>query len=579
MRLCHGTILAMKKNITFAFCFLLYGCGSLPGPTPPLKPTPQKEAAAPQFSPVDIGTFTQSYLGAVVAESSGDLAQSAAYYFNAMKDAPNSRYLLEAAFTYQLAVGNVETAVDLAQRLDNMGGSTPVSFLMLAAKAAKEGNLAALQQALDKSQALSTELLQFELAKAYIALERGDEIEKIVATLKAYTPHPSLAPYQQFHIARLYELAGNTQQALVFYELAAEKDPGSIFNTLQLGRLYEEMGEQEKAADIYTLFDAVKPSSTLLLDVKKRLETKQTPPKFKATLQENIAEVLFGLGTLMTNPETLLASQQMMHIAKYLAPTHNFAAFYVANLADRRQDYAAAAKHYAQVPPQSPAWFAAQLRLADVLVEDQKGREAKAVLRGMIDEYANQYQLYQALGDIYYAEKKYQRAIRYYQRALAAVETPTTAHAALFFSLGGCFERLGDFSRATENLQMALNLSPNNPAILNYLGYMWLEQNKNLEQATTYITQALLLQPGDGAITDSLGWAYYKQGNYKKAVRLLERAAELLPNDPTINSHLGDVYEKLERFDEARTHWQRALDLGLENATEVQRMQQKLEEM
>ena len=110
-------------------------------------------------------------------------------------------------------------------------------------------------------------------------------------------------------------------------------------------------------------------------------------------------------------------------------------------------------------------------------------------------------------------------------------------------------------------MQTALILRHYNPDILNYLGYSWLEQGRNIEQAADMIIKAYKKQPYEGHIIDSVGWVYFRLGMYNKAVAFLEQASSLNPGNAVINDHLGDAYWFAGRKNEAIFQWNHALDL------------------
>ena len=134
-------------------------------------------------------------------------------------------------------------------------------------------------------------------------------------------------------------------------------------------------------------------------------------------------------------------------------------------------------------------------------------------------------------------------------------------HWSLLYSRGIALERSKQWARAETDFIKALELEPEQPYVLNYLGYSWVDQGIHLERATGMIEKAVELRPRDGFIVDSLGWAYFRIGDYGGAVRELERAVELRPQDPVINDHLGDAYWMVGRRLEARFQWRRALAL------------------
>jgi tetratricopeptide (TPR) repeat protein len=150
-------------------------------------------------------------------------------------------------------------------------------------------------------------------------------------------------------------------------------------------------------------------------------------------------------------------------------------------------------------------------------------------------------------------------ALNYETAISMAGPAPTRNDWNLFFQAGIAHERLKQWPRAEAHFKRALELYPDQPQVMNYLGYSWIDMNMNLEEGMDLIRAAVDLRPNDGYIVDSLGWAHYRLGDYEDAVRELERAVELRPADPTINDHLGDAYWQVGRKLEATFQWNRAL--------------------
>ena len=155
------------------------------------------------------------------------------------------------------------------------------------------------------------------------------------------------------------------------------------------------------------------------------------------------------------------------------------------------------------------------------------------------------------------------------------VATPEKANWPIFYFRGICYERDKQWDKAEADLKMALTLFPDQPHVLNYLGYSWIDQGINLDEGMKMIRRAVEQRSDDGYIVDSLGWVYYRTGDYAEALKHLERAVELKPDDPTINDHLGDVYWRLGRTLEAIFQWSHARDLKPE-PDELVKIQQKL---
>ena len=164
-----------------------------------------------------------------------------------------------------------------------------------------------------------------------------------------------------------------------------------------------------------------------------------------------------------------------------------------------------------------------------------------------------------------------------YDAAIALVPDPQPVHWVLYYTRGISNERAGNWPAAEADFREALVLSPDQPMVLNYLGYSLVEQGRDLDEALDMIERAVAGQPDDGYITDSLGWVLYRMGRYEEAVPHMLRAVELTPDDPIINDHLGDVLWKVGRIREAEFQWRRALSFGPAPDLDMDRVRRKLE--
>jgi tetratricopeptide (TPR) repeat protein len=264
-------------------------------------------------------------------------------------------------------------------------------------------------------------------------------------------------------------------------------------------------------------------------------------------------------------------------MALYLDPNHAFALVSLANAYETSRRYEDAIAAYDRVPKDTPLQSEIEIRKAFDLNSLDKVDEAKVILDKLIAENPGDVKALDALGSIMRVRKRYAEAVDYYTRALALVKKPSKRHWSLFYSRGTCYERLKNWPPAEADLKKALNLYPDQPMVLNYLGYSWIDQNNHLKEGMSLIEKAVALKPDDGYIVDSLGWAHFKLGNFKEAVRFLERAVELKPEDPVLNDHLGDALWHVGREREARFQWDQALTLEPE-PEDVEKIKKKLAE-
>jgi len=168
---------------------------------------------------------------------------------------------------------------------------------------------------------------------------------------------------------------------------------------------------------------------------------------------------------------------------------------------------------------------------------------------------------YYDMANFFKDNKYYKDSIKYYSLALENIEPTNTLVAKILDRRGTSYERLGNWKKAEKDLLESLKISPDQPHVLNYLAYSWIEKEININQSMGMLQRASKLRENDGYIIDSLGWAYYKNKNYAEAKKFLQKAVELMPLDPIVNDHYGDALWMLDNSIQARYFWKHALSL------------------
>ncbi len=178
-------------------------------------------------------------------------------------------------------------------------------------------------------------------------------------------------------------------------------------------------------------------------------------------------------------------------------------------------------------------------------------------LKDLSETFPKNWQITLLLADKLRSQKKFKESIELYSYVIEneLVENKF----AILYSRGIAYERLNEWNKAEKDLTDALEINPNDPYVLNYLAYSWLDRNQNLDRALNLLKKAVELEPNDGYIIDSLGWAFYLTGVIDKSIFYLEKAVSIMPNDATLNDHLGDAYWKSGRKQEANSQWKRVL--------------------
>jgi tetratricopeptide (TPR) repeat protein len=301
----------------------------------------------------------------------------------------------------------------------------------------------------------------------------------------------------------------------------------------------------------------------ILERLEASLNAGEIPPLPVASPAEGAAEVLYSLGSAIGADAEELATIYLS-LSLFADPDNDYTAFALAELMQSRQRYEPSAEAFGAIPETSPFHAAAQVRRGLSLDAMDETEIAVNELKALIEAYPQDATASVTLADILSGRERFGEATEYYTKAIDLLETPETANWVLFYRRGITYERTDRWDLGEADFFRALELFPDRPEVLNYLGYTWADKGLNLDRALGMIQKAVDLRPNDGYIVDSLGWAHYMLGDYEEAVTHLERAVQLSPEDAVLNDHLGDAYWKVGRRREAVFQWTHARDLGAE---------------
>jgi len=302
----------------------------------------------------------------------------------------------------------------------------------------------------------------------------------------------------------------------------------------------------------------------LAKDLRDEINKKKKIALLVNSAPEGLAEVFYGLGEALTGEGGVSLGTIYLQLALYAKPDHSFALAALASAQEQAQRYDEAIATYDKIPKGTALQTAIDIRKAFNLNSLDRADEAQAILDDLAKKNPRDVRPLEALGNIMRSRKRYADAVNYFTRAINLIDKSDERDWTYFYARGTSYERMKNWPAAEADLKRALALAPDQALVLNYLGYSWIDQGRNMKEGMKLIEKAVALKPDDGYIVDSLGWAHYKRGNYKEAVRYLERAVEIKPEDPTLNDHLGDAYWQVGRFQEARFQWSQALTLNPE---------------
>jgi tetratricopeptide (TPR) repeat protein len=504
-----------------------------------------------------------NYLAARHAGTERDSAAAAAYYLNVLKADPKNPDLLSRAFLSVLTGGDIDQAGKLADRLLQVDHTDRIARLVVGVRALKQKDYSAARQNFAQSVRGPVTDLTATLLSAWALAGSGDTRVSIDTMDKLSGPD-WYSIFKDLHAGLILDLANNKKEAGKRYERAYKVDPTAVRMVEAYGRYLARGGNKADALKVYGDFNKVLPDHPLIVQEMKAVNDGDKLPLLVDSPQAGGAEALYGLGASIGRRGGEDLALIYLQLALYLEPSHVMALLSLADLYESLKKPDLAIKVYERVPPSSPLSRNAEIQLAGDLDQLDRSDEAKKRLEHVIADHPKDTEAILALGNIQRGRKEFAECADTYGKAIDTIANPDKSNWVVFYFRGICYERSHQWPSAEADMKKALELFPEQPLVLNYLGYSWVDQGAHLDDGMDMIRRAVEQRPDDGYIVDSLGWAYFRTGNYDEAVKNLERAVELKPDDPTINDHLGDAYWRVGRTLEAHYQWSQAKDLGPE---------------
>jgi tetratricopeptide (TPR) repeat protein len=531
-------------------------------------------AAQSQIPPLS-GSPLGSYLAARHAGAQRDATAAATYYRSALRADPRDPELLERTFLAVLADGDVEIASRYAERAVNLDRNGRIARLVLGVRSLKQKRYKVARPSLTKAvQGPITDLAP-TLLIAWTQFGAGDW-RGAVETIDKLGGPEWYSLFKNLHAGLILDLAGRQKEAGKRFQQAHKLDP-TMLRVVEAYGSWASRHEKAQAQTVFEEFDKVLPRHPLIIDALARVNRGQPVPQIVNTAAGGGAEVLYGIGSSFGRRGGEDLGLLYLQLSIYLAPNHALALLSLADLYENLKKPDQALKVYAKVPKVSPLYRNAAIQHAVNLDTLERTAEAKEQLEKLIVQRGDDREAILALGNILRARKQFAECADVYAKAIEGIPEPQKSDWTVFYFRGVCRERSKQWDQAEADLKKALELFPDQPHVLNYLGYSWVDQGRHLDEGMAMIRKAVEQRPDDGYIVDSLGWAYYRLGNFDEAVKHLERAIEIRPEDPTINDHLGDAYWRVGRRLEASFQWAHARDLKPE-PDELAQIEKKLKE-
>ncbi|MGC9954921.1 MAG: tetratricopeptide repeat protein [Rhizomicrobium sp.] len=534
--------------------------------------SPGAETASDADDPADV---YGDYLSARFAADHHDLAEAAKFYRASLDGDPKNPQLLVFAFFYAASAGQVDQAAELADRLAAVSPSDRAARLTLAVAALKHRDYEAARVQIAKSAAGPFTSFTVALIDAWAAAGMGDGAgaEADLKSLHAQSGADALA---YFNEAMLAEFLGQKDKADAFYNMELKAAGPSPRVVDAYGRFLERNGRANDAQALYTKVAGDSVFAPVAHAGLARIALGQTPEPLIAHAEDGAAEAMFGIAASLGDEASRDISILYLRLALYLQPNLDLAKLLLADRFEALTKYDNAIEVYRGVGRDSPYYRIAAVEVAVDEARSGKLDESITDLSALTAIYPTDVESWTALADAYRQAQKYADATKAYGQAIQTIGTPTKKDWPLYYARAISEQQSNNWTAAEADLNQALKLSPDEPQVLNYLGYSWIDQRRHISQALAMLQKASALAPDDGYIVDSVGWAYYRLGRYGDAAKTLERAIRMVPGDPTINDHLGDAYWKVGRRLDARFQWSHALAFGAENG-EKAKIEKKLE--
>lgn len=504
-------------------------------------------------------------LAARHAGASADTVTATEYYSRALDLDPTNSSLLWRSYSAAASAGKMDAAIASAKRYyDSEERPFPLAGILLATGHIQKKEYDKAWAYIDRIQNDSYLGFALPMIRAWTQAARNTP-DAALAELAPLQNTQGLGDLYHIMSGLLNEHLGRNADALIHYEALADnidRQPLAVVRVIANG--YHRLGKSSDVKKLITTFNGSRGGGIGITEMANALMNPQSAGK-KVAVNEGLAEAYFAISQLLSQQgmnsnfgDVAIAFGQM---ALYLNPDLTIGRWVLGSTLAARRRYDDSNIVLSVIKKTDPAYIGAQFQITDNLLALDQRSDALARLQALAKEYPTMEDIPMAMGNILRRDEKFAEAVVAYDKALELHGEDRPESWSLYYGRGVALERIKQWDRAEADFKRALQLNPDQPDVLNYLGYSWIDRGENFDEARRLIELAYSKSPENGFIVDSLGWAIYLSGDYKGSVVYLEKAVELQPADPTLNDHLGDAYWKVGRKKEARFQWQRALTL------------------
>ena len=498
-----------------------------------------------------------TYLSARFAAGEHDMSQAARYYGNTLKNDPANADLLSLAFFYATTSGDMDQAGKYAGQIIAKTPDDINARLALAALGFKHKNYAGVRKTLFGNDKGPFTQLVISLFDGWAAAGLGDAAG-VAADMKTLNAQGGAEGLDAFHAALIADYM-NSKDADAAYKKALPLNATSPRMQDAYGNFLERQGRVDDARDFYKKQEGNLALAPVMNAGLARIAADRKPQALIMSPADGAAEGLFSIAASLNDANSANISILYLRMALYLKPDLALASILLADRFEALKKYDDAVAIYRTVDKSSLYYRMAATQAAINETRLDKKTAAIETLRALTQDFPNNAENWIALGDALRDDNSSAAAINAYDRAAGLLGAPAKRDWPFFYARAMAKEKSAKWDSAEADINTALKLSPDQPELLNYLGYSWVDQGRRIPEALAMLEKARSLRPYDGYIMDSVGWAYYRLDRFDKAAQTLGAAVLLVPGDPTINDHLGDALWKNGRRMEARFQWNHAL--------------------
>lgn len=521
------------------------------------------------------------YLAGRQASMTADYKAASEYFTRSLIVEPTNTTVMASAILAEVGKGDFEKALVIAQGLDAAKEPNGLADLVTLTSDLRAGNFDAVLAGLDRGRTAGA--LIDGLMRSWALFGKG-QMTEATATFDTLSETKSFRDIVLYHKALALALVGDFEGA---DKLLANPENATVRSTRGAILAHAQILSQlERNADALKMLEqtlVTDPSDDEVNTLRADLEAGKTLPFTTVrNASEAMADVFLALASAVgqdaqADKQAAVDALIFARTAHFLWPDLSEAVLLIASDLEMQGQHQMAIETLDHVDEDSPNYIPAAIGRAEAMLADGRADAAIEALQQLAKAEPKRIEIWAMLGDTLRRNDKFAQAIEAYDKAIALRSDPAPQDWSLHYARAICLEREKLWDQAEPGFRKALELNPDQPQVLNYLGYSYLEQKTNLDEALSMIQRAAKARPDDGAISDSLGWAYFRLERFAEAVEEMEHAVQLMPVDPVVNDHLGDAYWAVGRKREAEFQWHRALSFDPETEEEAARIRRKLE--